>query len=161
MIKGRTCPDCGRSAKTGSAFTRHINRCPVAMGLSSRRRVRDPQEIEGEEGNAQDLRARKRRFGEGRSVAELVSLTPRPLISGADFWQPVAHEPCPPSWDEVIPAAVQSGGEDHLSEDIPGLNQGPRTVTSVGSLRVATFAEECGRAAGQPLDRYPHRDPYL
>ena len=46
-------------------------------------------------------------------------------------------------------------------EDEPIVNQDSRTATSIGSLRVATFAEECGRAAGQPLDRYAFKDPYL
>ena len=45
MLRVRVCPDCGKLAKTGSAFTRHINRCPVALGLSNRKKVRDPQGI--------------------------------------------------------------------------------------------------------------------
>ena len=48
-IQVKTCLDCGKSAKTGSAFTRHINRCPVALGLSNRKRVRNRDEIEGYE----------------------------------------------------------------------------------------------------------------
>ena len=44
-IPVRTCLHCGKVAKTGSAFTRHINRCPVALGLSNRRKVQGEDEI--------------------------------------------------------------------------------------------------------------------
>ena len=52
MFRVRVCPDCGKSAKTGSAFTCHINRCPVALGLSNRKKVQDPQGIGKDEDKA-------------------------------------------------------------------------------------------------------------
>ena len=58
-------------------------------------------------------------------------------------------------------ALAPHGREDPNLEDEPIMNQDSRTATSIGSLRVATFAEECGCAAGQPVDRYAFKDPYF
>lgn len=101
MIAVRTCPDCGKSAKTGSAFTRHINRCPVALGLSRRTILRDPQGIGRYEDNA----------GIGSSSddrrAESVSSAPTLVRLGTDFGSllpenPFAH-PVRRLWHQLCP----------------------------------------------------------
>ena len=58
-------------------------------------------------------------------------------------------------------APAPYGGKSPNLEDEPIVNQDSKTATSIGSLRVATFAEKCGCAAERPFDRYAFKDPYL
>ena len=80
MIRAKTCPDCGKTAKSSSGLTRHIYQCPVALDRSCRRRVRDAQETEDDRDGAGNYRDSKGDNGiwekefNGSSAVLLVSL---------------------------------------------------------------------------------------
>ncbi|MCJ1464955.1 hypothetical protein MMC07_003570 [Pseudocyphellaria aurata] len=101
---------------------RHLNPCPVALGIRRRTILRDPRECEVEDDDGNQEARDEPAAHEPDSLGSL---------NGFDSL----------SWDQTMPAAVSDGEECHSPTEDPNSDRVPvpGTATSTSSLRVETL----------------------